>query len=159
MPGVVKWALALGVLGVLGYDGFMTVATHLKASSDAQNVAYAASSQWTNAEGPQRTAMVAYQGAVSYLVANEPERCQSELSGLAKQAAPGVIPIGCEYLCTGAANQVSVCGTHGAFSVDDNGTVHLVLRRQAKTLVFGHLGFLHNELIAYGHGDANVTQD
>ena len=96
MPGVVKWALALGVLGVLGYDGFTTVATHLKASSDAQNVAYAASSAWTNGEYADRTAMVAYQGAVSYLVANEPQRCQSELSGLARQAPPGLIPIGCD---------------------------------------------------------------
>jgi hypothetical protein len=67
--------------------------------------------------------------------------------------------VGCDYLCTGAGNQTLECGTHGLFSVDEDGTVHLVIRKQAKTVLFGHLGFMHSLLVAYEQGDANETQD
>lgn len=158
VPGIVKWAIALAIFALLGYDTFFTIAVHLKTENDAQNAAYAASTAWTNAEGTERSAEVAFQAAVVYLEGIQPSVCDRELAASAMQQAPGVIPVGCEYVCTGAANQATECGTHGAFSVDDDGTVHLVIRRQAKTILFGHLGFMHSLLVAYEHGDANVTQ-
>lgn len=159
VPGLVKLVLALGVLGLLGYDGFVTVATHLKAESDAQNAAYAASQAWFAAQPADRSADTAYQAAIVYLAGKQPAQCRDALEAEAKQLPPGSIPDGCEYICTGASNQQAMCGKHGAFSVDADGTVHLVVRRQAKTLVFGHLGFMHNTLIAYEHGDANQEKD
>jgi hypothetical protein len=158
VPGIVKWAIALAIFGLLGYDTFFTIATHLKTENDAQNAAYAASTAWTDAQGV-RNAEVAFQAAVVYLQGIEPSDCAGELAASAMQQAPGVIPVGCDYICTGAANQAAECGTHGLFSVDDDGTVHLVLRRQAKTLLFGHLSFMHGLLVAYEQGDANETQD
>jgi hypothetical protein len=159
VPWYVKLAVTVGVLGVLGYDGFVTVATHLKAENTAQNAAYAASKAWTDAQGSSRSPSIAFQGAISYLAGEDPARCDSELTANSQLQAPGVIPLGCDYLCTGAVNQRAVCGTHGLFSVDDTGTVHLVIRRQASTLVFGHLGFMHNMLVAFEQGDANSSQD
>jgi hypothetical protein len=133
VPGIVKIAVALGVLGVLGYDTFVTIATHLKAESDAQNAAYAASQQWF--ESTDHSAQTAYNAAAQYIQANDPS----------------------DHVCAGDTDPV--CGKHGLFTVDPDGTVHLVVRREAKTLVFGHLGFMHNLLIAYEQGDANQRQD
>jgi hypothetical protein len=161
VPGFVKVAIAIGVLGLLGYDGFVTVATHLKAESDAQNAAYAASQAWENAaSGPtQRSAQTAYQAALVYLAQNGSSSCTNELTAESQGTAPGIIPDGCDYVCTGAANQTTLCGSHGLFAVDADGTVHLIVRRQAKTLIFSHLGFMHSLLDAYEQGDANQSQD
>ncbi|HVW80050.1 MAG TPA: hypothetical protein VHB69_03805 [Mycobacteriales bacterium] len=159
IPGILKLAIALAILGVLGYDTFFTIAAHLKTENNAQNAAYAASAAWTNAEGTQRSAETAFEAAVTYLQGIEPADCASELAASARQQPPGSVPVGCDYLCTGASNQVALCGNHGAFTVDSDGTVHLVLRRVAKTLVFGHIGFMHGLLVAYEHGDANESQD
>lgn len=41
------------------------------------------------------------------------------------------------------------------FTVDPDGTVHLIVQRTAKTIVFGHLSFLHSWVVADEHGDAN----
>jgi hypothetical protein len=136
IPWWVKLAVALGVFGVLGYDTFVTIATHLKAENDAQNAAYAASSAWSNAaDSNDRTAMSAYQVAAQYLATNDPA----------------------DHLCAGDTDPL--CLGKGAFSVDPDSTVHLVVRRQAKTLIFGHLGFMHNLLIAYESGDADSNKD
>lgn len=159
VPGLVKLAVVLGVLGVLGYDTFITIATHLKAESDAQNAAYAASSAWENADTDQRDAETAYQAAVAYLVDNQPAKCAAESVAGQSQSAPSAIPAGCDYLCTGASTERAICGSHGSFTVDSDGTVHLVVRREAKTLVFSHLGFMHSLLVAYEHGDANQSDD
>jgi hypothetical protein len=159
VPGIVKWAIAIAIFGLLGYDTFFTIATHLKTENDAQNAAYAASAAWTNADPEQRNATVAFQAAVVYLEGTQPANCSDELAASMKQQPPTSIPVGCDYLCTGAANQTLDCGTHGLFSVDEDGTVHLVIRKQAKTLLFGHLGFMHSMLVAFEQGDANETQD
>jgi hypothetical protein len=155
VPGIVKIAIAMAVLGVLGYDGFFTVATHLKTENDAQNAAYAASAAWQDAAANTRTAEVAYQAAVTYLASNQPSDCMDELTESAKGVVPSSIPVGCDFICTGASNQSQLCGSHGSFTVDPTGTVHLIIRRQAKTLVFGHIGFMHSLLVAYEAGDAN----
>ena len=157
--GLTKLAVAMGVLGVLGYDGFVTVATHLKAESDAQNAAYAASKAWFDQEGTQRTAQVAFQASLTYLAGAGSSACTDELTQESQGSPPGDIPAGCDYVCAGTDNQKTLCGTHGTFSIDPDGTVHLVVRRQAKTLVFSHLGFMHHLLIAYEPGDANQSQD
>jgi hypothetical protein len=159
IPGIVKIAIAIAVLGLLGYDGFVTVATHLKAENDAQNAAYAASAKWEGATGNAKDAQTAYAGALAYLMTNESGSCATALTAESQGTTPTSLPVGCDYLCTGAAAQVPVCGSHGLFSVDPDGTVHLVVRRQAKTLIFGHLGFMHNLLVAYEQGDANQSQD
>jgi hypothetical protein len=159
VPGVVKWAIAIAILGLLGYDTFFTIATHLKAENDAQNAAYAASQAWFDADGTDRSANTAFQAALVYLAGNQPADCRGELTAEANLSPPGVIPLGCDYLCTGASNQVAACGKSGSFTVDEDGTVHLVVRRQAKTLLFGHLGFMHSMLVAYEHGDANQEED
>lgn len=137
VPGIVKIAVALGVLGVLGYDTFETIATHLKAESDAQNAAYAGSSAWNDArfgDGGTASAQTAYDAANTYLTANKADH----LCGM-----PG------DHLCDG----------HNTFVVDPDGTVHLIVRREASTLVFGHLGFMHRFLVAYEEGDANSEAD
>ncbi|HVU62197.1 MAG TPA: hypothetical protein VG899_16090 [Mycobacteriales bacterium] len=159
IPGIVKIAVALAVLGLLGYDTFFTIATHLKAESDAQNAAYAASQAWFNADGSDKSANTAFQAALVYLAGNQPADCRNELTAEATLSPPGDIPLGCDYLCTGASNQAAECGNSGEFTVDQDGTVHLVIRRQAKTLLFGHLGFMHSLLVAYEHGDANQEED
>jgi hypothetical protein len=159
VPGIVKWAIALAIFALLGYDTFFTIATHLKTENDAQNAAYAASNAWTNADVSQRSAEVAFQAAVVYLEGIDPSDCAKELAASAMQQSPGAIPVGCDYICTGATNQALECGSHGLFSVDEDGTVHLVIRKQAKTLLFGHLGFMHSMLVAFEQGDANETQD
>ena len=156
VPGIVKIALALGVIGVLGYDGFVSIATHLKAESDAQNAAYAGSQAWSAAEGNDRNAETAYQAALLLLSQDAPESCQAELKDESQGKVPTDIPLGCDFICTGAAAQAPLCGTHGTFSIDPDSTVHLVVRREAKTLIFGHLGFLHSWLVGYGKGDANI---
>lgn len=158
VPGIVKIAVALGVLGLLGYDGFVTVATHLKASNDAQNAAYAASQAWFEGTSTH-TAQIAYNAALVYLAQNQPSECAAALTTESQGGAPGDIPEGCDYICTGAQIQVPVCGSNGGFSVDPDGTVHLTIRREAKTLIFGHLGFMHSTLVAYEQGDANERQD
>lgn len=160
LPGIVKIAIALAVLGVLGYDTAVTIATHLKAESDAQDAAYAASQAWSNAnvDNTPQDAGTAYQAAIQYMIGNESAKCTAELQADATQTAPASIPAGCDYLCTGASTQVAVCGKHGTFMIDQDGTVHLVVRRVAKTLVFGHLGFMHSLLTAYEHGDASIDQ-
>lgn len=156
---LVKLAVALGILGVLGYDTFVTVATHLKAENDAQNAAYAASQAWQDANhaaGSQETLSAAYQAAITWLQDNEPSRCTAELQAQAAQATPASIPAGCDYVCVGASSQTQICGSHGRFTIDPDGTVHLVVRREANTLVFGHLGFMHSLLVAYENGDAST---
>jgi hypothetical protein len=164
VPGLVKLAIAFAVLGLLGYDGFQTIATHLKAESDAQNAAYAASQKWLQAETDSSgtespTADLAYQAALIYLASNQSASCRAELTAESQGGTPSTIPKGCDFVCTGAANQATDCGSHGKFVVDRDGTVHLVVRREAKTLIFGHLGFLHSMLVAYEQGDANQEQD
>jgi hypothetical protein len=42
-----------------------------------------------------------------------------------------------------------------SFAIDPDGTVHLLVTRTAKTLVFGHIGFLRHYTVATEHGDAN----
>jgi hypothetical protein len=130
---LVKVGVALGILGVLGYDGFVTVATRLKAENNAQNAAYAASQAWEDGtEG--RTAMSAYAAAVAYEADNNPT----------------------DHVCEGATDPL--CGAKGSFSVEPDGTVHLVVRREADTLIFKHLGFMHSLLVAYESGDANASR-
>ncbi|HVT19877.1 MAG TPA: hypothetical protein VHE57_00630 [Mycobacteriales bacterium] len=131
VPGIVKLAAALAVLGLLGYDGFVTIATHLKAEDDAQNAAYAASQAWIDAPAAQRTAMSAYQAAAEWTAENNAS----------------------DHVCEGSTDPL--CGDKGSFSIDPDGTVHLVIRREAKTLIFKHLGFMHGLLVAYESGDAN----
>lgn len=41
------------------------------------------------------------------------------------------------------------------FTVDPDGTVHLVVTRTAKTVLFSHVGFLKKWTMASEHGDAN----
>lgn len=132
VPGLAKVGIALAILGLFGYDGFVTVATHLKASDDAQNAALAASGYWH--DNPEaRAVQQVYQAAAQYEAANNPS----------------------DHVCMGDTDPL--CLGKGAFSVDTDGTVHLVVRREAKTLVFKHLGFMHNKLIAYENGDASLT--
>jgi hypothetical protein len=162
IPGIVKIAIAIAVLVPLGYDGFVTVATHLKTESDAQNAAYAASTAWENTTGTgssPKNAQTAFQAALTYLAANGSSGCTKELTAESQGAVAGLIPEGCDYVCADIPSQSTVCGSHGLFMVDADGTVHLVLRRQAKTLIFGHLGFMHSLLVAYEQGDANQSQD
>jgi hypothetical protein len=156
VPGMLKIAVALGVLGVLGYDGFVTVATHLKAENDAQNAAFAASQTLENAadDGNRSDPVVAYEGALTWLAENQPSKCTDELRTQAERGVPAAIPRGCDFLCTGSDDQQVLCNTHGLFNVDPDGTVHLVVRREANTLVFSHLGFMHRFLVAYEQGDA-----
>lgn len=130
---LVKAGLALAVLGLLGYDGVTTVATHLKAENDAQNAAYAASQAWSETEAGNRTAMNAYTAAVEYEAENNPS----------------------DHVCEGTTDPL--CGTKGNFSVDPDGTVHLVVRREAKTVIFKHIGFMHGLLVAYESGDASTA--
>ncbi|HVV77604.1 MAG TPA: hypothetical protein VHC43_16410 [Mycobacteriales bacterium] len=158
VPWMVKLAIALAVFGVLGYDTFVTIATHLSAENDAQNAAYAASSAWSSAssDGVPQNADTAFQGAITYLAGKQSAKCMSELKANSTLASPSSIPTGCDYICTGAKSQAGVCGSHGRFAIDPDGTVHLVLRKQAQTLVFSHLGFMHSLLVAWEHGDASV---
>ena len=43
-----------------------------------------------------------------------------------------------------------------SFTIDPDGTVHLVVTRTAKTLVVGHIGFLKHYAVASEHGDDNA---
>src|SRR5262245_46173514 len=129
VPGLIKVGIAVGILGLLGYDGFVTVATHLKADNDAQNAAYAASQYWYD-NPDQRNVNNAFGAAVEWEAANNPS----------------------EHVCMGSTDPL--CGTKGNFSVDPDGTVHLVIRREVKTIIFKHLGFMDGLLTAYGEGDA-----
>jgi hypothetical protein len=131
---MVKIALAFGVLGLLGYDGFVTVATHLKAENDAQNAAYAAS-QWWYDNPDQRNVQGAYEAALEWEAANNPS----------------------DHICMGVGDPDKDCVTEGNFSVDPDGTVHLVVRRHASTFIFKHLGFMKSYLTAYEHGDASTN--
>ncbi|HVS67032.1 MAG TPA: hypothetical protein VHE56_00660 [Mycobacteriales bacterium] len=160
VPGIVKIGIALAVFGLLGYDTFFTIATHLKAEDVAQNAAYAGSQAWdaTSGSGDTHNAATAYDGVIQYLLTNEPAKCRDELTSDASQAVPATIPAGCDYVCTGAKTQAPICGSHGTFMVDSDGMVHLVIRREAETLVFKHLGFMHSMLTAYEHGDASTDQ-
>ena len=126
MPGLVKLGIALGVLGLLGYDGFITVATHLKATNDAQNAAYAAAS----------------------LLDRQPRRPHRDGRVWRRRHLPGRQQSQQITVCEGSTDPV--CDTKGNFTVDPDGTVHLVVRREAKTLIFSHLGFMHSALIAFG---------
>src|SRR4051812_35863245 len=124
VPTLAKVGVALGVLGLVGYDGFVTVATHLKATDDAQNAALAASQFWED-HPDARDVNSVFEAAVEYERLNNPT----------------------DHVCMGATDPL--CGTQGSFSVDPNGTVHLVVRREASTVIFKHLGFMHSKLIAY----------
>jgi hypothetical protein len=129
---LVKVGLAVGILGVLGYDGFVTIATHLKAEDDANNAAYAASQYW-DSHPDARDAQHVYDAAVLYEQANNPA----------------------DHVCMGGTDPL--CLEKGHFTVDADGTVHLVVRREATTLFFKHLGFMHSKLIAFENGDANLS--
>jgi hypothetical protein len=130
---LVKVAVALAIIGVLGYDGFTTIATHLKAEDDAQNAAYAASQFWNDNAEARTNIQAVFDAAVQYEAANNPT----------------------DHVCEGATDPM--CGSKGHFSVDPDGTVHLVVRRTASTVVFKHLGFMHSQLIAFEDGDASLT--
>jgi hypothetical protein len=41
------------------------------------------------------------------------------------------------------------------FTVDPDGTVHLVVERKAKTVLYSHIGAMKNWVLATEHGDAN----
>ncbi|HVT63893.1 MAG TPA: hypothetical protein VHD81_01930 [Mycobacteriales bacterium] len=129
---MVKVAVALAIFGLLGYDGFVTIAAHLKAQDDAQNAAYAASEFW-NDNPANRDIRDVFNAAVQYEAANNPT----------------------DHVCEGASDPM--CGSRGHFSIDADGTVHLVVRRTVNTLIFKHLGFMHSELTAYEDGDASLT--
>jgi len=128
---LVKVGLAVAVLGLLGYDGFVTVATHLKAENDAQNAAYAASQYWNDQPDTRADITNVYNAAAEYEKANNPS----------------------DHVCGGPSDPL--CGAKGPFSVEPDGTVHLVVRREAKTIIFKHFGFMHSLLTAYESGDAN----
>jgi hypothetical protein len=146
VSGLVKLVVIVGVLGALGYDAFVTIATHLKAENDAQNAAFAASNAWFNSSGTGRSYATAFQAAVSYVAANDP---QDHVCGTMNETA--------DPACPGVTD--TACGASAyTFCVAPDGTVHLVLRREAKTLIFRHFGFMHHLLVAYEHGDANQDQ-
>jgi hypothetical protein len=107
---LVKAGLAIAILGVLGYDGFVTIATHLKAENDAQNAAYAASQFWNDDPEARSSIQQVFDAAVQYEKLNNPS----------------------EHVCAGPADMV--CDGKGHFSIDADGTVHLVIRREAKTI-------------------------
>jgi hypothetical protein len=131
---LVKVGVALAIIGLLGYDGFTTVATHLKAQDDAQNAAYAASEFWNDNPDARANIQEVFDAAVQYEAANNPS----------------------DHVCAGPAD--TLCDGKGHFSIDPDGTVHLVVRRTASTLIFKHLGFMHSKLIAYEDGDASLTR-
>jgi hypothetical protein len=106
----------LAIVGVLGYDTFACMSTHVSTENDAQNAAFAASQAWHNNPNIDQ----AYQAAVTELASNPAEK----------------------VLTTG-------------FTVDPDGTVHLVVVRKAKTILFGHIGGLKSWVVATEHGDAN----
>lgn len=106
----------LAIVGVLGYDTFAVMSTHVSTENDAQNAAFAASQAWHNTSNIND----AYQAAVTELASNPAEK----------------------VLTTD-------------FTVDPDGTVHLIVVRRAKTILFGHIGAMKSWVVATEHGDAN----
>ncbi len=53
------------------------------------------------------------------------------------------------------ANNSSETVQQAGFTVDPDGTVHLIVTRKAKTLVFHSIGFLKQWTMVNEHGDAN----
>jgi Tfp pilus assembly protein PilX len=56
---------------------------------------------------------------------------------------------------TEVANNPGETVEQTGFTVDPDGTVHLILDRTAKTIVFAHIGFLKHWTAASEHGDSN----
>jgi hypothetical protein len=52
------------------------------------------------------------------------------------------------------AGKGDVISTHH-FTVDSNGTIHLILRRRADSILLGHISSLRHYTMAIEHGDAN----
>jgi len=63
-----RLVVILAIIGVLGFDTFSVMSTHINTENDAQNAAYAASQAWHNNPNIDQ----AYQAAVS-AVANDPK--------------------------------------------------------------------------------------
>jgi hypothetical protein len=106
----------LAIVGILGYDTFAVMSTHVSTENDAQNAAFAASQAWHNNPNIDQ----AYQAAVTELASNPAEKVQT----------------------TG-------------FTIDPDGTAHLIVVRKAKTILFGHIGAMKNWVLATERGDAN----
>jgi hypothetical protein len=60
----------LAIIGVLGFDTFSVMSTHISAENDAQNAAFAASQAWHNNPNINQ----AYQAAVAELASNPSEK-------------------------------------------------------------------------------------
>jgi len=68
-----RLAVILGIVGILGYDSFAVMSTHVSTENDAQNAAYAASQAWH--DNPSIDA--AYQAAVTTLAGNPGETVET----------------------------------------------------------------------------------
>jgi hypothetical protein len=110
--------VVLGVVGIFAFDAVSVMSTRVSAQNDAQNAAYAASSEWHNSN--HHNVEAAYQAAVASLAGKKTER---------------VLP--------------------RDFTIASDGTVHLLLRATARTIVFGHIGALRHLTVAVESGDAN----
>jgi hypothetical protein len=72
------------------------------------------------------------------------------------QANPGLaIQQAYQAAVTEVANDKGETVQQQGFTVDPDGTVHLVVTRTAKTILFGHLGFSKPWTVGNEHGDAN----
>jgi hypothetical protein len=110
-----RLVVVLGIVGVLGYDGFSVAANRVSTESDAQSAAYAASDAWHSKPNVD----LAYQAAIQSVAGSDETVLQR------------------------------------GFTVDADGTVHLLLRNTTHTVVFGHIGPLRHLTVAIEHGDAN----
>jgi hypothetical protein len=112
----ITWlVVVLGVVGIFVFDGVSIMSTRVSTEDDAQNAAFAASSEWhikPNVED-------------AYLAA------QNSLSGKGEKVL-----------------------TRG-FSISNDGTVHLLVRRTANTVVLGRIKAFRHLTIAVESGDAN----
>jgi hypothetical protein len=111
-----RLVVVLGIVGVLGYDGFSIASNHVNTENDAQTAAYAASSAWHAKPNVQ----LAYQAAVQALAGTPRETVLQQ-----------------------------------GFTVDADGTVHLLVRDTAPSLVLSHIGPLRHYTVVTEHGDAN----
>jgi hypothetical protein len=114
---IAKLAVALAIVGVVGYDGVAILVTHVSTENDANNAANTASQVWQT----NHNVSLAYQAASQATAAHD--------------------------------EKVLTCPT--CFSIAQDNTVTLELRRTAKTLVFSHIGFLKRYTVVTESGQAN----
>jgi hypothetical protein len=110
-----RLVVILAILGVIGYDGFSIMSSHVATENDAQTAAYAASQAWHNTPNID----LAYEAAVDSLAGKDDTVLTQD------------------------------------FTVDPDGTVHLLVRHTAHTLVVQRIGALKHLGVTTEHGDAN----